>query len=140
MQEDAPKLVIHALCGEPIFYYFGSKDDAQQLKNFDSITTLQGDAIVPQDIQSCPNCKQRIRIDQIQVAVHEQKIINTITIDDPDYLIDEKKRIIEQKLSQLIQEKKKGDRIDYIPPPQSFFWQSPDDPDGIRKGEPEKGE
>lgn len=132
---DAPKLVIHTLCGEPVFYYFGSKEDAQQLKNFDDITTLAGDAIVPDDIKSCVNCGEKISISQIQVAVHEQTIVNRIITDDPD-LDDETKDAVEKALKRLdnevsrkIQDEKTKRGI--TPPENTFFWETPseDDPD-----------
>lgn len=151
MLEDAPKLVIHTLCGEPVFYYFGTKADAKQLKNFDDITTLQGDAIVPQDILACPNCGQRIRVDQIQVAVHEQKIVNTLYIEDVDKLDTTHKSVIENKLRQIdieekmkfmkeVFERAKKDADRKINQDHDFFWRGPeDDIKRIRDGEPEEG-
>lgn len=135
MNNEPPKLVIHTLCGVPVFYYFGTKEDAQQLKNFDDITTLEGDAITPQDITKCVGCGEKIRINQVQIAVHEVKVHNTIFTDNKltatqQKLIEDRIKLAEQH---LISKKPPN------PITNDFFWFDKDNPDiqPPKKNDPE---
>lgn len=125
MTNEPPKLVIHTLCGVPVFYYFGTIADAQQLKNFDDITTLQGDAITPEDIMKCVGCGEKIRINQVQIAVHEVKVQNNIYTDEKltatqQKLIQDRIKMMEQHL--LISKKPPN------PLTNDFFWFDKDNP------------
>lgn len=92
--ETPPCLVNHTLCGNSIFYYFGSSEDAKALKNFNDITTLDGDSITPQEIISCAHCGERIRVDQLQVV--ERKVIAAPFMMIPTPTDEQQKYIMEQ--------------------------------------------
>lgn len=76
--DDAPKLIIHTLCGGELFLYFGGEEDAKTLKNFNDISTPEGEAISPEYISECVHCGEKIRIDQLQVVHHEPKVVKVI--------------------------------------------------------------
>lgn len=126
MEIDAPYMVIHTLCGEPIFYYFGSIEDARTLRSFENITTLEGEAIVADDIKACRNCGVKISVSQIKVAEHEN-INNYSPFEvEPETNTTVEEPTVEEKIE-----------IDKNPNP---FWVNPNDPKRIHRDEPKKGE
>lgn len=123
--QEAPKLVIHTLCGEPVFYYFGSKEDAEKLKNFDDITTLEGDSITPQDIMKCTNCGEKIRIDQVQIAVKQNLVINDLMIHEIENTTERLSDQEKEELTRRLREER-----------DKLWWNMPNDPNGIHKNKP----
>lgn len=116
---EAPKLVLHTLCGEEIFYYFGTNEEASTLKNFNDIATFDGSAPLPQDIASCPRCGEKIMIEQLQVVYHKQKTQHVILV-NREY-IEAKAKFIEGQIEKRI---KRGE--------DESFWSEINDTFGIR--------
>lgn len=100
---EAPKLVIHSLCGEEMFYYFGTLEDAKILKNFNDIGTLDGSAVTPQDIASCPHCGERIMIHDLQVVHHEVKETHVTFGPEMKNYIEARAKYIEEQMKNRIQ-------------------------------------
>lgn len=120
MEQDIPFQVVHKLCGEPIFYYFGDYEEAKVLKNFDNITTLDGDAITPDDIRACKNCGVKINLSQIEVAMHMP------THTDP-YEVKQDEGEDTSKGPVFINNEPK------IETDGTDFWVNPNDPNRVRK-------
>lgn len=68
MNDEDPKLVVHSLCGNELFLYFGTYEDAKKLRNINNISTLEGEGIRPEDIVLCPNCKEYIRVEHLSIV------------------------------------------------------------------------
>jgi hypothetical protein len=124
VEQDAPYMVLHTLCGEPIFYYFGDYEDAKVLKDFDNITTLDGEAIVPEDIRACKNCGVKISLSQLRVAEHSPGNCDTYEVknEGDDISIDPKLVDLQQPSPE-----------DRLGPIDNNFWVTPNDPNRIRK-------
>lgn len=134
---ELPKLVIHTLCGEPLFYYFGTHEDAKVLRNFNDLGTLEGDGVTPKDIVACKNCGERIRTDQLQVVDHERKTY-TLLKENKSSMDDTVKQVIEKRIKQIEEKMMKDQKIFKKPPHKDdSFWNDLDDTFRVRKDKKE---